>query len=153
MDEYLYNFKDHNGNISKWGDVLFHDFSHLTFDKIPLVNLFFSRKVSTGGNRNTVNYAKVDYASTKGDFVSVASANYKMVCDMANPTEPWVILSTGNSGNVFSSFYDNFIKKNIEGELIKFKNIDFSENQKADRNTIVIIPSTPIKEDDLKRFD
>lgn len=153
LEEYLTNFKEINGDIKKWGDVLFHDFSHLTFDKIPLINLFFSRKISAGGNRNTVNFARIDYTSTKGDFVSTNSANYKMVCDMANPTEPYVILNTGNSGNVLSYFYDNFIKRNIEGDLIKFKNIDFNDYQKADRNTIVIIPNVPIKEENLKSYN
>jgi len=151
LDEYLTEYKDVNGNIKKWGDVLFLDFPHLTFDKIPLLNLFFSRKVPSGGNRNTINFARVDYTSTKGDFVATNSANYKMICDMANPTEPYVILNTGNSGNVLSNFYDNFIKRNIDGDLIKFKNIDFKDYQKADRNTIVFTPNFPNKEYDIKK--
>jgi penicillin amidase len=140
LDQYLTEFKDLNGDIKKWGDVLFHDFTHITFDSIPLLNLIFSRKVPTGGNRNTINYARIDFTRTNGHFVSRHSANYKMICDMANPTEPFVIISTGNSGNVFSYFYDNFIKKNIEGDLIKFKNIDFNDYQKADKNTLIFTP-------------
>jgi acyl-homoserine lactone acylase PvdQ len=151
LDEYLTEYKDFNGNIKKWGDVLFHHFEHITFNNIPLVNLIFSRKVSTGGNRNTINYARIDYSRTNGNFVSRHSANFKIICDMANPTEPFVILNTGNSGNALSNFYDNFIKRNIEGDLIKFKNINFNDYQKADKNTLVFIPNTSTKANDSIR--
>jgi len=141
LDSFLEDFKDSNNNVKKWGEIFYHEYTHEIVDSFPYLNKWFSRKISTGGNRNTVNIAKglFNYDSNN-PFVSLKSANYKMVCDMSDPTSPYLILNTGNSGNSFSKFYDNFIQKNQNGELIKFQNIDFDKIEKADYNTLFLNP-------------
>jgi acyl-homoserine lactone acylase PvdQ len=145
LETYLEDFKDSINNVKKWGEILYHVYPHRPGDSFPYINGLFSRKISTGGNRNTVNLAKGSFNfNAKNPFVSLNSANYKMVCDMNEPTTPYLILNTGNSGNLFSKFYDNFITKNENGELIKFENIDLKKIEKADFNTLFLNPLYPI---------
>lgn len=149
LDSYLKDFKDYKNNVKKWGEILFHLYPHRPGDSFPLINGLFSRRISTGGNRNTVNLAKGSFNFyPKNPFVSINSANYKMVCDMNDPTTPYLILNTGNSGNLFSKFYDNFITKNENGELIKFENIDLDKIERADSNTMFLTPINPTNKDD-----
>ncbi len=143
LDVYLEDFKDSKNNIKQWGDILYNFYPHKPY--FPYVNVLFSRKISTGGNRNTVNMAKGSFNYNENSpFNSINSANYKMVCDMNEPTTPYLILNTGNSGNLLSKFYDNFIIKNENGELIKFENFDLDKVESADMNTLFLKPLHPI---------
>lgn len=146
LDSYLEDFKDSKNNVKQWGEILYHEYPHRPGNSFPYVNGLFSRKISTGGNRNTVNLAKGMFNHhAKNPFVSINSANYKMVCDMNEPTTPYLILNTGNSGNLLSKFYDNFITKNENGELIKFENVDLDKIVNADSYTLFLKPLYPIK--------
>ncbi len=145
LDNYLTEFKDSYNTVKKWGDIMNHEYPHRPLDSFPFISSLFSRKISTGGNRNTVNLAKGSFNKYSNlPFNSINSANYKMVIDMGDPTTPYITLNTGNSGNLFSKFYDNLINKNEKGELVKLHNFNFENNENADVNTLVLKPLFPI---------
>ena len=118
---------DSLGIIKEWGQVMFQDFTHTPFDKVPLLNKLFSRKLYTSGNRNTVKIARGSYNSNKGDFVSKQSANLKFVCDMEEPTKPYLTIPGGNSGNFIGKYYDNLMYKHENAELIQIEDVDFNK--------------------------
>ena len=151
LDNYLEDYKDSKGNVKIWGDVLYNDYPHVPFDNIPVLNKIFSRQKKTGGNRNTVNLARGAYNEKKAQFISTNSASFKFICDMSDPTSPYLIMNTGNSGNIFSKFYDNLLEKNENGELIKFSNIDLDKMENADHSTIFIKPVFPIEKEAMKQ--
>ena len=98
-----------------------------------------------------MNLARGAYNEKKAQFISTNSASFKFICDMSDPTSPYLIMNTGNSGNIFSKFYDNLLEKNENGELIKFSNIDLDKMENADHSTIFIKPVFPIEKEAMKQ--
>lgn len=136
LDNYLTEYKDFTGRVKTWGELKFQYYPHNPFELIPVINRIFSRKQYTGGNRNTVKVARGPFNNAKGEFASTHSARLKFISDMADPTNPYTIIDGGNSGNVFSKFYDNLMQKCENTTLIQFKDHDFSSG--LDLNTITL---------------
>ena len=89
----------------------------------------FSRKVSTDGSRNTIKVSKTKY-SLENPFTSTHSANLKYINDLSDITRPYLCLDTGNSGNIFSKFYDNMMVDCEKNNLYKIENYDFADPNK-----------------------
>ena len=123
MKDYVNQF----GRITEWGDIMKQDFPHTPFDKIPLLNRLFSRSIQTSGNRNTVKIARGPYNAQKKDFISKQSANLKFVCDLKEPTKPYLTVPGGNSGNFIGKFYDNLLEKHENCDLIQIEDINFDK--------------------------
>jgi acyl-homoserine lactone acylase PvdQ len=136
LDKYLEEFKDSSGNVKQWGELKFNDYPHTPFDKIPILNKIFSRQVPTGGNRNTLKVARGAFNNDKGHFVSTHSPRFKMVCDMNEPTKPYMVLDSGNSGNIFSRFYDNMQSNSENTILTQIQDYDFEE---VDRQRLITL--------------
>ena len=130
-----YNGKDYE-ITKKWGDVIIHDYSHL-LGQNKFLKWIFSRENPTEGNRNTIKVAKNSFSKYKNPFTSVHSANLKYINDLSDISRPFICMDTGNSGNIFSKYYDNLIKDCEENKLIKFENHIFSMNE----NDEIIISS------------
>jgi hypothetical protein len=78
-----------------------------------------------------------------GPFNAMHSANFKYICDLDDITRPYVSIDTGNSGNIFSKFYDNFIESHENNQLVKIKNHVFNDDVNlllsfAEYNTLII---------------
>jgi len=140
LDKFLNEngMKDSSGRIYNWGEVKFNYYPHTPMDVVPFVNKIFSRKVYTGGNRNTVKIARGPFNHDKGHFISTHSPRLKFVCDMRTPTKPYIIIDGGNSGNILSSYYDNLMIKNDNTELIQLDDINFENLDLPSRNTIIL---------------
>ena len=120
----------------KWGDVIIHHYPHY-LEQNKILKWIFSRDNPTEGNRNTIKVAKTNFAKFKNPFTSVHSANLKYINDLSDITRPYICLDLGNSGNIFSKFYDNLMVDCEENRLIKIENHIFS---KSDKDEFVIIP-------------
>ena len=129
---------DKFGRIKNWGEVKYNHYPHLSFEMIPLINKIFSRTVSTGGNRNTVKLARGPFNHDKGSFYSTHSPRFKFVSDLADPTQPFLIMDGGNSGNVLSSFYNNLMDKCENTELIQLEDLDFTKLKFPDSRSILL---------------
>ena len=146
--ERLYEFlstgyKNEDDNVKPWGEVHFHYYPHV-FDSIPVLKKIFSRKIATGGNRYTVKVSKNKFDDNiNGPFTSNHSANLKFISDLSDINCPYVIIDTGNMGNVLSKFYDNLIEKSEKNEFIKIKNHAFNNDNSLtisfpEHNTLII---------------
>ena len=90
----------------------------------------FSRKISTGGHRNTVKVAGTKALGvTYKSFSSTHSANLKYICDLSDPTQPFIVIDTGNSGNVLSKYYYNLMGLSENNNLIKIKDHEFKDER------------------------
>ena len=119
---------DSNGNVLPWGEVHYHYYAH-SFESNNIMKKIFSRKVSTDGSRNTVKVSKTKY-SLDNPFTSTHSANLKYINDLSDITRPYLCLDTGNSGNIFSKFYDNMMVDCEKNNLYKIENYDFADPNK-----------------------
>lgn len=127
LDKYIQDEGDYKGNLPQFGEIGYQHYPSILFDNIPLLNLIFSKKVTSGGNMHTIKASANRYNNKNGKFVSVHGPCYQFVVDMKNPNEPFITLSTGNSGNIFSSFYSNRLGSIDKADLVKLKNFDFKE--------------------------
>ena len=133
IEEYLEPYKDKNGNIKKWGEINFNYFPHISFDKLPVLNLIFNKKKYVGGNRNTVKIARGPVNSKVGEFIGIQSPRLKFVCDMKEPESPYLTVSEGNGGNFYQEYYNNFDDLHENAKLIKFENINFDSINNKER--------------------
>lgn len=118
-----------DGLVLPWSSVHFHYYPHAFDTAGSLLKKIFSRKMPTGGNKNTIKVAKSKpHDVVNGPFTSNHSANLKYICDMSDPTRPHIIIDTGNSGNVLSKFYDNLMEKSENNELIQIKDHEFNDD-------------------------
>lgn len=140
-----YGFKENviiNGKneetVKKWGDVNHHYYTNI-LDKVSILKYFFARSVFTDGNKNTIKVARNDYGLDLNDpFNSVHSANMKYVNDLSDITRPYICIDTGNSGNIFSKYYDNLIERCEKNHLIKIEDYNFTKDPK---NELILNPS------------
>jgi len=139
LDQNLKEFKNSDGSVKRWGEVHYNYYPSIFFDKIPVLNEVFSRRVSTGGNKNTVKVSKSRYNHPQGALVSNHAASLKYICDLSNMEQPYLLLDTGVSGNILSKYYDNFMKINEENKMIRMAHHDFSSEHY--NRTIYLNPS------------
>jgi len=141
LDNYLDDFRDSSKNVLIWGQLKQNHYRHYPFDGIPYLKNIFSRTIPTSGNRNTVKIARGVFSNKNGIlnlFYSNHSASGKFVCDLADINRPYVISDTGNSGKVNSKFYDNFLNKSEEAELVQLEQHVFDIEPMVDSDTIIL---------------
>lgn len=140
LDKFLseLKLKDKYGRVYNWGEVKFNNYPHGPMHVIPVLGRLFSKEVYTGGNRNTVKVARGPFNHDQGNFVSTHSPRLKFVCDMSEPTRPYLVIDGGNSGNILSKFYNNLMLKNEETELIQIEDIDFDQLRIPSANTLLL---------------
>ena len=128
MEAFMVPYKNYKGGLIGWGTHKRKEYPHLPFGQVPGLSYIFSRTVESSGNRNTVNVARGPFNSEYGTFTSNHTANLRFICDMENPTEPFVSIDTGNSGHLFSRYYYNFGPTHHKNEMTQFKNFDFNHD-------------------------
>lgn len=126
----------YSGNIPFYGEIMKQVYVHKPFGVHPLLKFIFNRSIKSRGNRNTIKVSGENFNNPSGKFTSVFSPAAQFVVDLKNPTEPYINISVGNSGNIFSKFYDDRLMNTDKAELAKFLNYDF----KSSLNTLKLSP-------------
>ncbi len=122
------NYIDKNNIFIKWGQIHYNNYPHEPFENVEFLRILFSRNIPTGGNRNTIKVSKNKFNDPKNPFASSHSANLKYICDLNDITRPYVLIDTGNSGNILSEFYDNFLEKSENNDFVKVKDHNFNDD-------------------------
>jgi penicillin amidase len=140
LDDYLTEggFKDKTGRILNWGELKFNHYPHAPLDAFPILNKIFSRRVFTGGNRNTVKISRGPFNHDKGQFISTQSPRMRIISDMKDPTRPFVMLDSGNSGSILNKFYDNLMEKSENIEYSKIDEINFETLSSTNENLMTL---------------
>ena len=101
----------------RWGDahVAMHD--HLTLGHIPLLNLLINLRQSVSGGDYTLQRG-LSSGNENNPFESVHAAIYRGVYDFSDPDSSLYIISTGQSGHLFSRHYDDLGQLWRRGEYI-----------------------------------
>lgn len=89
-----------------WGKLHEMQFAHNPFSEISLLKPFFDRSVVTGGDGFTVNPAPFRLVEP---YDSKHLPSYRQVIDLGNWNNSLFMHTTGQSGHLFSSHYDDLI--------------------------------------------
>jgi penicillin amidase len=77
-------------------------FPHDVFHEVPLLRRFFDLEIGQGGDGATVN---VGAFAQDGSFEMDEGPGYRQIVDLTEPVRGRYVITTGQSGNVFSRRY------------------------------------------------
>jgi penicillin G amidase len=102
----------------RWGDAhrAFHENRGLGV--FPLIGGFFNREVEVGGGWHTLYRQSNRMNDAAHPYRAFHGAGYRAVYDLANPDNSRYIIATGQSGNAFSSHYDDLLPLWAHGRYI-----------------------------------
>jgi penicillin amidase len=95
-------------DVSRWRWDRLHRavFPHDVFHEVPLLRRFFDLEIGQGGDGATVN---VGGFAQDGSFEMRDGAGYRQIVELSDPIRARYALTTGQSGNVFSRRYRDFL--------------------------------------------
>ncbi|MBP6013175.1 MAG: penicillin acylase family protein [Alphaproteobacteria bacterium] len=139
LDEVTSLYGADNGKW-RWGEAHAASFSHTPFGFVPgLRDLFGLREVMGGGN-STIQRAAYRY-SNREPFGAVHGSGYRAVYDLGNPNASIFMISTGQSGNVYSPYYGNLAPRWAKGEYLQMTTDEADINRRAVA-TLTLQPSS-----------
>ena len=101
----------------RWGDAHVAINVHRPLGNFPIIGGLFNREIEMDGGAFTIFRADYSFAS-KRPYAAVHGAGYRAIYDLGDPDRSVYIISTGESGNVFSDHYDDLMKLWAAGEYI-----------------------------------
>lgn len=123
----------------RWGEAHAASFSHTPFGFVPgLRDLFGLREVLGGGN-STIQRAAYRY-SNREPFGAVHGSGYRAVYDLGDPNASIYMISTGQSGNVYSPHYGDLAPRWARGEYLPMTT-DEADIQRRAVATLTLQPS------------
>jgi len=122
LDTALQTLTSTYGTIPVWGDV-----HHATFQSKILggtaLSCFFGRRVNRGGDDYTVNVGHINYYD---NFDMETGPTYRQIIDFSDFENSLFMHPMGQSGDVMSGFYDNYLPLWLNGEYIPMKTVGFN---------------------------
>jgi penicillin amidase len=101
----------------RWGDA--HKAIHLAqpLGSFPVIGPYFNREVEMDGGPFTLLRAD-NRMSSATPYAAIHGPGYRGIYDLASPGRSLFIISTGQSGNVFSPHYDDLLKLWAKSEYV-----------------------------------
>ncbi|MFA0812845.1 penicillin acylase family protein [Microbulbifer epialgicus] len=117
FDEMFHELGRLPGDNLEWGNVHHTHYSHPVFSNIKILNNIFDREIESGGDGYSINVATWQYSLDKG-YQQITSASYRQVIDLNDWNESRFIINTGQSANILSEHYDDYIGRHRDVELL-----------------------------------
>ncbi len=102
----------------RWGDAHQATHDHPVLGDVPVLRYFVNIRQSTSGGDNTLMRGRTKGGFGSDAFLNVHGAGYRGVYDFADPDSSLFIVSTGQSGHLFSRHYDDLGTLWRRGEYI-----------------------------------
>ena len=116
----------------RWEKLHITQYPHNPFSQVSYLKGLFHRTIANGGDRYTVNVAPVNFTEP---YFQTHGPGYRHIVDLADLGNSRFIITTGQSGNVLSSHYDDLIRphrdveylpmlfgrENVEGDVLKLE--------------------------------
>jgi penicillin amidase len=109
---------DANMNDWRWEKVHVTQYPHNPFSQVSYLKGLFHRTIPNGGDRYTVNVAPVRLTEP---YVQTHAPGYRHIVDLADLNNSRFIITTGQSGNVLSSHYDDLIRPHRDVEYLPMR--------------------------------
>ncbi len=94
----------------RWGDAHQAFSAHQVFSQTPLRGLF-DLLIPNGGGAYTIDVGRYDMGDTQHPFRQIVGPGYRAVYDLANLDASRFIQTTGQSGNILSPHYRDFLTR------------------------------------------
>jgi len=121
-----------NMNDWRWERLHITQYPHNPFSQVSYLKGLFHRTIANGGDRYTVNVAPVRLAEP---YIQTHAPGYRHIIDLADLNNSRFVITTGQSGNVLSSHYDDLIRphrdveyvpmtfgrENVQGEVLRLE--------------------------------
>ena len=104
-----------NMNDWRWERLHITQYPHNPFSQVSYLKGIFHRTIANGGDRYTVNVAPVRLSEP---YVQTHAPGYRHIIDLADLNNSRFIITTGQSGNVLSSHYDDLIRPHRDVEYV-----------------------------------
>ena len=126
----------------RWGDAHTAMHDHLTLGHIPVLNLVINLRQSVSGGDFTLQRG-LSSGAFHNPFENVHAAVYRGVYDFSDPDSSLYVISTGQSGHLFSRHYDDLGQLWRRGEYITMS-LDPDLARAASNGTTKIIPMSEL---------
>lgn len=93
----------------RWGDLSKRNYQHQPFSQVNAIKGFFGRKAKGDGSFDTINVSGYSFNESDG-YVQDYGAGFRQIFELTPDEKHFLINSTGQSGNVFSEFYDDMVE-------------------------------------------
>ncbi|MDE2184456.1 MAG: penicillin acylase family protein [Alphaproteobacteria bacterium] len=124
----------------RWGRAHHAIFAHQPFDQIPLLKDIFDREVETSGGAFTIRRGDFRYSDER-PYAATHGSGYRAIYDLAHPDNSIFVITTGESGNVFSHYYTDMIALWAGGEYVRIPT-DRGEINKASKYLLTLYPGS-----------
>ena len=132
--------KTHGANWQawRWDQAHIARHKHTPFTNVGWLRDYFDVTVPVTGGPYTVQVNNIKSASV-APFEAVHGASYRAIYDLSNLENSLYIYPVGQSGNVFSKYYDHLIKDWSEGRYFKIS----TDLEVARQNNIGVLTLSP----------
>ena len=93
----------------RWGDLHYAEMRHQAFGPIPVLNRLTTIKIAANGSRFTVNKAPMNFRSDNS-YATRQGPGFRGVYDLSDLKNSRFTISSGQSGNPYSYYYDNLVQ-------------------------------------------
>jgi penicillin G amidase len=102
----------------RWDRIHITQYPHNPFSEVSYLKGLFHRTIGTGGDRYTVNAAPVELESP---YDQTHAPGYRHLVDLADWQNSRFIQTTGQSGNVLSRHYDDFVQMHRDVQYVPMR--------------------------------
>lgn len=127
-------------SLRRWGEAHRARFSHTPFGFVPLLKNVFGLSEIMGGGNSTIQRAAYRYSNSE-PYAAVHGSGYRAIYDLGQPNESIFMVSTGQSGNVYSPYYANLTPRWAKGEYLRMTT-DRTDIESRTVATLVLQPSS-----------
>lgn len=139
LSKAMHNLVDERGyqeNHWRWGEVHHAVFNELGVGKVPAIAWVWRRQISTPGGNYTLNVG----ACHSENMQQIAGPTYRQVIDLANLNDSAFIQTLGQSGNVFSRWYDDLMVMWRNGHYIKMRSYSRLSKIRPHGHCLILLP-------------
>jgi penicillin G amidase len=137
---YVHDYSDRT-----WGKFHRAHFRHPVFSAIPLLNKWANLSIPSDGGAFTVNRGNFRLNREANPFRHTHGAGIRAVYDLANLNNSRFVIATGQSGNILSPHYRDFLKDWRDNRSIKFAT-DKMELRRMGAKLLTLLPQKKSQE-------
>jgi penicillin amidase len=122
----------------QWGRSHMATFNHRLFGYLPILSDLTVLRLPVGGDRYTVNTGAYIFNSDDAVFTDIHGASMRAVFDLADLDASRFVWAPGQSGHVFSPYYDDMLTRWRDNDMVT---IPSSRDLIDPAHTLILEPS------------